>query len=230
MFFDNWASYAGIFVDLIIIAFFALSIYWGYKRGLVNVITSLVAFILAIILTLIIYKPISNFLQSNTPLGQTIEQKLSSTLNETSLVNGELLSKNTSNLPSSAIDFINKRAEEAISSGQEYVVNAVSSSLTGYIIKLIAAFIAFILVRAFLVLFKAIFQLVAELPIISQIDKLGGIVYGFLRALISIYVLLIIITIVGSFIHNWNVMYAVDASHLGSFFYNHNLLMNIFSK
>ena len=99
MFFDNWASYAGIFVDLIIIAFFALSIYWGYKRGLVNVITSLVAFILAIILTLIIYKPISNFLQSNTPLGQTIEQKLSSTLNETSLVNGELLSKNTSNLP-----------------------------------------------------------------------------------------------------------------------------------
>ena len=186
--------------------------------------------ILAIILTLIVYKPISNFLQYNTPLGQTIEQKLVSTLNETSLVNVELLSKNNSNLTSSAIDFINKRAEEAIRSGQEYVVNAVSSSLAGYILKLIAAFLSFILVRAFLILFQAIFQLVAELPIISQIDKLGGIIYGFLRALISIYVLLIIITIVGSFIHNWNVMYAIDASHLGSFFYNHNLLINIFTK
>ena len=230
MFFDNWASYAWIIVDVIIIASFALSIYWGYKRGLVNVITSLVAFVLAIILTLVIYKPVSNFLQNNTPLGQVIEQKLSSTLNETSLVNGDLLSKNTSNLPSVAIDFINKHAEEAISSGQEYVVNAASSSLAGYIIKLIAAFVSFILVRAFLTLFQSIFQLIAELPIISQIDKAGGLIFGFLRALISIYVLLVVITIVGSFIHNWNVMYAIDASHLGSFFYNNNLLINIFTN
>ena len=156
MFFDNWAIYAGLFVDLIIVASFALSIYWGYKRGLVNVITSLVAFVLAIVLTLIIYKPISNFLQYRTPLGQTVEQKLSSVLSETSLVNGELLSKNTSNLPSSAINFINKQAETVITSGQEYVVSAVSSSLAGYIIKLIAAFISFILVRTFLILFQAI--------------------------------------------------------------------------
>ena len=230
MFFDNWAIYAGLFVDLIIVASFALSIYWGYKRGLVNVITSLVAFVLAIVLTLIIYKPISIFLQYRTPLGQTIEQKLSSVLSETSLVNGELLSKNTSNLPSSAINFINKQAETVITSGQEYVVSAVSSSLAGYIIKLIAAFISFILVRTFLILFQAIFQLIAELPVILQIDKLGGIIYGFLRALISVYVLLIIITIVGSFIHNWNVMYAIDSSHLGNFLYNHNLLINIFAN
>jgi len=230
MFFDNWAIYAGLFVDLIIVASFALSIYWGYKRGLVNVITSLVAFVLAIVLTLIIYKPISNFLQYRTPLGQIVEQKLSSVLSETSLVNGELLSKNTSNLPSSAINFINKQAETVITSGQEYVVSAVSSSLAGYIIKLIAAFISFILVRTFLILFQAIFQLIAELPVILQIDKLGGIIYGFLRALISVYVLLIIITIVGSFIHNWNVMYAIDSSHLGNFLYNHNLLINIFAN
>ena len=48
--------------DIIIIAILALSIFLGYRKGLVELGIKLVSVIIAIVLTLILYRPITNII------------------------------------------------------------------------------------------------------------------------------------------------------------------------
>ena len=63
----------GIILDIVIIAIFLLSVFLGYKRGLINVIFNLCAFILAIVVTWILYTPVTNFVVNNTQLDESIK-------------------------------------------------------------------------------------------------------------------------------------------------------------
>ena len=57
----------GIIIDIILIAIVLLSAFLGYKKGLVKLGAKLFAGIIAIILTIIVYKPVSGMIIKNTP-------------------------------------------------------------------------------------------------------------------------------------------------------------------
>ena len=57
-------------IDLIAIAIIALFTFIGYKKGLIKVAFGLVSFILAIVISVLLYKPVSNFIINYTPLRQ----------------------------------------------------------------------------------------------------------------------------------------------------------------
>ena len=66
----------GIALDIFILAILVLSIFMGYKKGLISLIFSLCAFIIAIILTWILYTPITNFIIDNTDFDENIESAI----------------------------------------------------------------------------------------------------------------------------------------------------------
>ena len=49
----------GIVVDLCVVAILALCVFIGYKKGLAGSVFKILSFFLAIIITLIIYKPVT---------------------------------------------------------------------------------------------------------------------------------------------------------------------------
>ena len=63
----------GILLDILLIAILLISIVLGYKKGLINVAFNLCAFIIALIITLVLYKPITNFVIDNTEFDEKIE-------------------------------------------------------------------------------------------------------------------------------------------------------------
>ena len=63
----------GIILDVIVIAIFALNIFICYKKGLVRLAVGLIAVLTAIVLSIILYKPISNLVIKNTGLDKKIE-------------------------------------------------------------------------------------------------------------------------------------------------------------
>ena len=66
----------GILIDIVIILILILNIISGYKKGLVNVIFNVFAFFAAIVITFILYKPISNMIIENTNIKETIKLKI----------------------------------------------------------------------------------------------------------------------------------------------------------
>ena len=58
----------GIVIDLILIAIIVISAFLGYKKGLVKLGAKLFACIIAIVITLILYRPVAGTIIKNTPI------------------------------------------------------------------------------------------------------------------------------------------------------------------
>ena len=72
----------GIIIDLIIIGFVLLSVFLGYKKGLLELGIKLCAFIIAIVVTFILYRPISNLVINNTSIDENLQTTIENNINE----------------------------------------------------------------------------------------------------------------------------------------------------
>ena len=54
-----------IVFDLLVIGIIALCTFIGYKQGLVKAIIKILSFVIAIVIALILYKPVSNIIIKN---------------------------------------------------------------------------------------------------------------------------------------------------------------------
>ena len=66
----------GVIIDIILIAIVLLSAFLGYKKGLVKLGAKLFAGIIAIILTIIVYKPVSGIIIKNTSIDEKIKDTI----------------------------------------------------------------------------------------------------------------------------------------------------------
>ena len=203
----------GILVDLIIIVIILLSTFLAYKKGLVKLAIGLCSFAIAIVITVILYQPISNLVINTTSIDETIEnaiyEKAEDVMKENnkedSLTNQVIETTKNEMLPQTA---------------RTLAINIVRGGVI--LILLIGIKIALRFVTA-------IADMIAKLPIINQINKAGGAIYGVLRGIILIYVVLLIITIPGQINANNKISKSIDESSLGKVMSQHNIL-NVFFK
>jgi len=218
----------GIAVDIAIVLIIALTTFLGYKKGLIKVAFSIVSFILAIIIAFILFKPVSTLVINTTNiddnLKQTIYEKLES--KELTVENAEALEEQ--DVPQAVVDDIVGYIKEAGSQAQDDVALVVSEQLTTTIINIGVALILFILARIILFFVRALADLIAKLPILNQLNKTGGTIYGVLKGLIIIYIILTVITLIMPVINNQTITDAINASYIGKFMYDNNIIINIF--
>ena len=62
-----------VFIDLILLVIFVVCIFLGYKKGLVGLVLRLCSFILALVISLVLFKPVSNFVIDHTNFYDTIK-------------------------------------------------------------------------------------------------------------------------------------------------------------
>lgn len=203
----------GIIIDIVLILFVLASVYLGYKKGLVSVAVSLIAFIAAIVITLVLYRPIGNLIIDKTDwderLQQTIQEKLQ----------GENSNKEDKNIA----DNIVEGAKKGIVPGTSKTI-AVNIIYGGTMIGL------FIVSRLLLLLINLLSDAITSLPIIKQFNEAGGIAYGLLRGIIIAYAILIIINLIISLDPQGVVNDAVQSSILTKLLINYNLINMFFNK
>ena len=208
-----------ILVDLIIIAIMALCIFLGYKRGLIGVAFKIVSFLIALVVTFVLYIPVSNFVINNTTIDDNIKNAIIEKLADEETVE----SKDENGMPDMVNDYINQYTTEVKNVGMEVVAQNISVIL----VKLAVGLVLFLVVRIALIFVKAIISLVEKIPVIKQFNKAGGTIYGILEGLLIIYVVLTIISVISPMIDNTGVLAAINNSYIGSFMYNHNILLEI---
>lgn len=218
----------GIIFDIIIIAIMALSIYLGYRKGLVKIAVKLCAFLIAIIVSLLFYKPVSNIIIENTELDEKIENTIiengTKELEEKDIEEQEQNNKeNDENLLENMQGYV----DETITETQNELVKKAAKEISGRLINIIVMVGLFIITRLILILLVLISDLITNLPIIKQFNKLGGVLYGIIRGLLLIYTTLAIIFLIVSISANNNILSTIDSSILTQFMYENNILLNI---
>lgn len=200
-------------LDLIIIAIIALFTFIGYKKGLIKVAFGLVSFILALLISVMFYKPVSNFIINYTSIDNTIESAVESRLSSPDTTDEE-----TQNIVSNYYSNIKSASTSVIAGG-----------ISKTIINVGCMIIVFIITKLILLFFKFSGDLIAKLPLIKQINHIGGFIYGLLKGFIIIYILLALIALISPIINIDNMLRVINKSIITNIMYNNNIIFILFS-
>ena len=218
----------GIILDIVIIAIMALSIFLGYRKGLVKIAVKLCAFLIAIIVSIVFYKPVSNIIINNTLLDEKIESAIiengSIKIEEDETQNEEQEKEQTNE---SFLENVQEYVDETITETQNELVRKAAKEISGRLINIIVIVGLFIITRLILILLVLISDVITNIPIIKQFNKIGGILYGIIRGLLLIYAALAIVSLVVSISGNSNILQTIESSVLTEFMYESNILLNI---
>lgn len=218
-----------IIIDLIVIAILALSIFLGYKKGLIGVAFKILSFLIAIVITLILYRPVSSFIINNTNFAKNIENIIVQKLSSAEIENGEIKEENT-DLPNVVVDYINTGISNAVDNTKEKIVETIAKELSQTVINLIVIISIFVITRLLLLFAKVLLEAVSELPIVKQFNEAGGIIYGILRGIILIYVILTIISLILPMIDKDTILGIINDTILTKILYNNNIILMFFFK
>ncbi len=205
----------GIIIDIIIIAIIAISTFLAYKKGLIALAIKLCAFIIAIVVTFILYNPVSNLVINVTNIDETVQNAI--------------LEKTTDLINQEEIANQNETMQNLINQAKEGTLPEASRELAISIVKFGVMIILFLAVRIGLVFVTALANMLAGLPIIKQLNKSGGIVYGLLRGIILVYAIFMIMVIVQKVNPTMNIEENIKETFIAKYMYEHNVL-NIFIK
>ena len=133
----------------------------------------------------------------------------------------------TQSMPDVMINYINEAVENVGTEAKNAIVESTARNVATTIINIGVLIALFLVSRIVLIFIKGLTQLITKLPVIKQFDKLGGIIYGLLEALVIIYVILTILSLVSPLISNSGIIQAIENSFIGSVMYDNNLLLKL---
>lgn len=210
----------GIILDVIIVAIVVLNIFICYKKGLVKLAVGLIAVLAAIILALILYKPVSNIIIKNTDIDEKIENAIINNFSADTNGNGEVRYVGI-------LDYLEKYVDDAINKTQNEIVYETAGTMAIKIVNTAVLLGIFLIVRIILQLLTFVSDIITSLPIIKQFNEVGGVLYGIAKAILIIYVILAILFFVIFATENATISNAIADSFITKFLYEHNLLLNI---
>lgn len=226
----NWVAFGGILVDLVLISIVISNAFWGYRRGLVNVIFQVLAFIVSLLIMFVLYKPVANTIMKNTSLDERLTVAIASNLSGTTLADGNLIDAEQSNISTSVVNLINSFVTEALHKAETNVVGYVSGQLARMMIYTGTMLALFIISRTLLVIVRFVAELIGNLPIIKMFNKSGGLIFGVIKGFIIAYAILAVFSVISPLISQIGIISAIQDSTFGSAMYNNNILLKLFFK
>ena len=194
----------GIVIDIILVLIVALSAFLGYKKGLVELGAKLFAGLIAIVITLIIYKPVGNIVIKNTSIDEKIENTI---LEKTTNVIDE-------NSKISDNKYIQDASDNAVSQVKEEVLPEQARNIAVNVVYGATALILFIVSKIVLSIVISLANAVASLPILKQFNEIGGLLYGLVRGAIISFVLILVIGTVAKLNPNGSLSKNVESTYL----------------
>lgn len=200
-----------VVVDIIIVAIILLSTFLAYRKGLITLAIQLVAVVIAVVLTLLLYKPVSNLIINVTGIDEMLQNAILEEANEI-MTNGE------------------ENANQIVESIQNNMLPETARTISINIIQGVVILILYVVIRVILRFVTVLANLVAKLPILNQFNKLGGVIYGILRGVLIVYILLLLVNLSGEIEPQNEVYTSVEESYIGKIMNENNILSVLFTN
>lgn len=198
-------------IDIIILGFILLSAIGGYKKGLISLGIHLFAFVLALLISFILYRPIGNIVINTTEIDETIQATIQNNI--------ENIANNDS--------MENELTKDLIESAKNGMLPEVSKQLAYNIVYLGTMIVLFLVLRVCLMLVSTVANAISKLPILDQVNKLGGAAYGVIRGIIITYAILMVISLIIAVNPKNKLTQMVDDTYLAKTMMENNIL-NVF--
>lgn len=208
--------------DIAIVAIMALCVFFGYYRGLIHVAVRFLGFIVALIVALALYTPVSDYIINNTGAVTSIQGVVQSKLYNKE----EKQEENTiddGNVAAQIEKYIGDKTDEFKQNTSEVVSREVAIA----VVKVLTWIGLFLAVRIIMIFIKALASVIEKIPIIKQFNKAGGTIYGVLEGFLIIYAVLAIINLTAPIIKENKAVEQIEDSHICKMMYENNLLLKV---
>lgn len=206
-------------LDIIVILFIALSALAGYKKGLIGILVSLIGFVVAIILAFTFQSVVVDYLTKNTQVGPTINQMVKEGITNA-------LQEKANNTQGSN-DFYKSIISKI---GQSNDVDTMAYNVTEFILKGASFIFIFLIVVSIAFILQMMLNLVFDLPILSSINKLGGIGAAGIMAIFKLWIVLALVSFLMPFnLFDWLNNY-IQQTTFTKFLYENNIVISILSS
>ncbi len=235
----------GIVVDLIIVLIVGLCVFIGYKKGLTKCLLKLLTAFIAIIVAVVFYKSLADFVVQSTTIDENIQLSLEKVINtskeesqeasneeetdstQTDNKEEKILISEDSGIPKPIINYLNNNVNQSVQSKKEEAISTVSRSATIIIVNIACFIIIYILTKIVLKIFVVLTDIVTRLPLIKQFNEIGGLLYGLIEGVFIIFIVMTVISVITPLTGAYEIANTILESHIGSFFYNNNIILNI---
>ena len=205
----------GILIDIIVFCVVLLFAFIGYKQGLLKSLIKFLSFFLAIIIALVLYKPISRIIINNTPIDENIKNVI---VDKVQLKEKENYDGN-----------LQVEIQNRIFNTAETAIDKTSNEISIKIVEILTLIVLFLLLRIVLIIITLLTDLIAKLPVIKQANKLGGIVFGFIKGMFLIYIILTVIYLISSITKN-ELNTQIDKTYITKYLYNNNVILMVINN
>lgn len=185
----NWTLLAIILILLI-----AMGI--GAAKGIIKMVFSVLVLLVAVIVTTAITPWLSNLLSKNTKWDDAVRKKVESYYEEHNLLMSQtsVPDLDSDNFPIMITDSIRDSAREYIDKGADKYNNFIVDATTNMIFRTMVYLGTFLVIFILLKLLGMLLDVVSKLPVLNEINRVGGALVGIAAGLIGIWIFFIIIT------------------------------------
>lgn len=225
-----------IICDIILIAILAISIVYGISKGFVRAVYQIFSFVISVVLVLLLVTPFTNKLMdssiANAINGYVYNGIYKVTDNEFGV---STISEGIENtgipkfMQEAVFENLDMKIQNTILSNEvSDVVHSAADVVTRYIVQVIAAVILFIIIRIALSIIIRILDAVLSLPLLNLANRFLGALVGCLNGMIIVYAICGAIMLLVPIMDLSKVTSIIDKTFITYWFYEKNMLMNIF--
>lgn len=205
-----------------------ITIIVGIQKGLIKMIFSMVSIIVVIAATSFAAPHICRYLESHTKWDDRVYDSTYKYFDEHGIIADEdgFLDTDALPIPKSFKQNIDDNASQLISDGAKAYNEYVTGKVSGAIFSAAVYISVFILISIALLVVGALLNIVSKLPVLKQINRIGGGIVGFVIGVLAVWIAFIIITVLGNTPFAATVFEQIDSNPFLTFMYNRNIILN----
>ena len=215
------------YIDLLILILMIVSVYFGYKKGFLKTITGVLSIVLSLVIAITLYQPVEEYIKKTTIyeyVYDNVNSQLEKPDEETNQISeygaGKL------NLPRSFLKTIQEKTNDT----KDNIVDTIADFSADSAVKIISMLLVFIAARLIILGILSVAGLIKKLPLIGWSDRMLGVLFGFVRGFLIIYLFLAVITVSAQIKTDNFLARAVKQSDFAKIMYNNNVFLDFIHR
>lgn len=208
-----------------VIAFLVIAGFYGYARGMVKIVLSMVAMLVTIIIATMLTIPVGKIVKEVTPVYDNMYKTVSESVKENNVVNEENLGK--LNLPQQILDRIeDSEVDDVIDNYETLVATEITNTAYNAGVFLVLTIVIYIIVKIVI----SMLDFVAKLPLLKEVNKIGGFAIGIVYGLLVLWAGCLVLTACSSKPWAKAIFESINSNSFLGFIYNNNLITWLVTK
>ncbi len=196
----------------------------GKKKGLVKIVLSMVATVLAMLVSSILTTPICEFLKEKLGVVDKIKEVVAESLKDIKLDDVSYLEE--LQLPAIIKDKIIEGVQNIEIPIKDYVIESIATVAMSAIVFVVIFIIATVAISIAI----GVLDIIAKLPLIKQANEAGGLAAGLVYGIVVVWVAMIVLTALSSTAWASDILLIIGDNKLLSFIYDSNPIMGILTN